>query len=121
MKPLFILLTAAMLFSPLMIGSSHAVPANPRPMEITQPNGDKLTIRLRGDERHHWYITEDGVLISLNKKDYYCYAYINKKGETVAGRKIAHNENERTKCEKCYIARLQKKTEKNRHKVQTNR
>ena len=119
MKKLFIFLTAAMLFLPLSVSNSYAVPANPRPMEITQPNGEKLTIRLWGDERRHWRTTEDGILIFLNAKEYYCYAYINKAGETVAGRRIAHNEDQRTKCEKRYINRLKKKTEKNKAKVKS--
>lgn len=97
--------------------SLHAVPANPRPHPYVQPDGDTLTVRLFGDERRHWRTTEDGVLIAINGQDYYCYAYVNSKGETVPSKKIAHNKDKRTKCENRYIARLTKRTAKNKKKL----
>ena len=54
--------------------TAWAVPADPRPMEYVQPNGDTLIVRLVGDERFHFTTTIDGVLIAKNDKGYYCYA-----------------------------------------------
>ncbi len=118
----FFLFAALCLMLPFGMSTASAVPANPRPQNFVQPNGDTLVIRLRGDERYHERLTEDGILIVMSKKGskngYYCYGYINKKGEQVAGRKVAHNADKRTKCEKRYIERLRKKTERNRAKLQ---
>ena len=38
----------------LMAVAAWAVPADPRPMEYVQPNGDTLVIRLVGDEHFHY-------------------------------------------------------------------
>lgn len=79
------------------------VPAVPYPLEVIQPNGDTLTIRLIGDEHYHFRTTLDGWLIKQNRRGYYCYAYYNKKGETVASRRKAHNAEKRTKREIKYL------------------
>ena len=116
MKKLF-LLAAICLLMPFGLSTAKAVPAKPTPMEFVQPDGDTLIIRLVGDERHHMRLTEDGILIVQNKKGFYCYGYINRKGEQVAGRKVAHNAGKRTKCENRYIARLNKKSDRNRQRL----
>ena len=58
--------------------SSHiatfGVPAKPTPIIITQPDGSELTVYLRGDENHHFYITQDGYLINQDSLGFYCYA-----------------------------------------------
>ena len=113
MKKVSLLLTTVLCLT-LMSTTAYAVPANPKPHEYIQPNGDTLTVRLFGDEHRHWRTTDDGVLITLNNKEFYCYAYVNKKGETLPGRKIAHNKNQRTRCENKYITRLAKRTLKNK-------
>lgn len=95
----------------LIVGMSFAfaqrgpqrVPAIRTPIETIQPNGDTLTIRLHGDERRHCTTTEDGYLIRTNGKGYYCYAVEKADGTIVPTRRIAHNESERTCCERRYI------------------
>lgn len=81
----------------------RGIPAKREPIEVVQPNGDTLTIRLIGDEWHHFRMTLDGYLIRENKKGYYCYAKYNKKGETVCTWRKAHNADKRSKCEQRYI------------------
>ena len=36
------------------------MPANPLPFEFTQPDGTKITVRLRGDEFFHWHEDMEG-------------------------------------------------------------
>lgn len=54
-------------------GQPSRVPAYPHVIEKVQPNGDTLHIRLVGDERKHWVVTEDGYKIAQNKRGWYCY------------------------------------------------
>lgn len=105
-----------MLFCALCVGLTTALAQNPRqnkviatpnPIEVQQPNGETLTIRLRGDERSHYRITEDGYRIELNKAGTYCYCKKNKQGQYVISKKQAHNAADRTKCEKRFLQRVQ--------------
>ena len=81
------------------------VPAIRTPIEQIQPNGDTLLVRLHGDERHHCTTTLDGYLIKTNRKGYYCYAKEKKDGTIIATNRIAHNEEDRTRCERRYIGK----------------
>jgi hypothetical protein len=87
------------------------VPAAPYPIEIIQPNGEKLTIRLHGDEWKHFTTTTDGFAIIQNKKGFYCYAKINKKGNYEPTKKIAHNKENRKKCEEKFLKKQKKVTD----------
>lgn len=80
------------------------VPARMGAIERIQPNGDTLHICLRGDERRHWITTIDGWQIEENKHGELCYA-INKGDGTRAGKRIAHDEGQRSRKEKRYIRR----------------
>lgn len=80
------------------------VPARRDPIEVRQPDGAPLTILLRGDERKHWTMTEDGYLIAQNSDGYYCYK-IQRRGEQVIGRRVAKNPEDRTKCDERYLKR----------------
>ena len=57
-----------------------AVPANPRPVVITQPNGDTLTVKIKGDERINWYESTDGYTLLYNKAGYLSYAVLDAAG-----------------------------------------
>lgn len=81
------------------------VPAVPTPFDYVQPDGDTLSIRLRGDERHSYRTTLDGYLIRQNDKGYYCYARYDKHGNAKATRRKAHNAEKRSVCEQKYIRR----------------
>jgi len=75
------------------------VPATPHPIEVSQPNGEKLTIRLHGDERYHFRTTIDGFVIVQNEKGFYCYAKLDKNGNYVPTKIAANNVENRTKSE----------------------
>ncbi|HUW07468.1 MAG TPA: hypothetical protein VMW01_14565 [Williamwhitmania sp.] len=60
------------------------VPATPYPIKYAQPNGDTLTIKLYGDEHHHWAETIDGYLLLQRNDGPYEYAYRDKDGKIVS-------------------------------------
>ena len=100
-----IILAAAALFS-LAAGAQvqkQNVPAAPFPIQVIQPNGDTLTIRLHGDERFHYATTLDNYTIMQNKKGYYCYAYFTHKGDLTLSKKKAHNAEKRTEKEMKFL------------------
>ncbi len=107
MKRNLLLVALMVMFSTTMFAQHraqrHGVPARREPIEVVQPNGDTLMIRLVGDEWNHYRMTLDGYLIRENAKGYYCYAKYNEKGEIVCTRRKAHNEDKRSKCEARYV------------------
>ena len=54
--------------------ATMAVPADPTPAQVTQPDGSKLTIVLHGDEFCNFLTTTDGYTVIKNKAGYYTYA-----------------------------------------------
>ncbi|MBR1481260.1 MAG: hypothetical protein IJ609_04985 [Paludibacteraceae bacterium] len=79
------------------------VPAPRTPITRVQPNGDTLTVLLRGDEHHHFMMTTDGYLLREDAKGYICYAYYAPKGNIVVGKRRAHNADKRSRCEQRYL------------------
>lgn len=79
------------------------VPAYRGLIERVQPNGDTLRTYLRGDERMHWMMTEDGWQILENDKGWLKYAKQNRKGQVVSSCRKAHNAEKRSKCEKRWL------------------
>ena len=76
MKKLLVLLFAAMVYF-----QAFAIPADPKPVTINQPNGEELTIIPKGDEYIHWSETLDGYTLLVNSDAYYCYAQLNASGD----------------------------------------
>ena len=62
--------------------SAFAVPAKPGLLTMTQSDGSTLKVQLMGDERHHFYLSEDGYMLVEDKGDFY-YADIDATGITV--------------------------------------
>jgi len=58
----------------------YAIPAIPDPVVMTQPNGDTLTVMIRGDERINWYESMDGYTLLFNKAGYLSYAQLDESG-----------------------------------------
>ena len=72
--------------------SVYARPAKPTPVEITQSDGTRITIILKGDERVKWAETLDGYSLVKNKDGIFEYAVQNEIGDMVAsGIKAANN------------------------------
>ncbi len=74
MKKYFSLLSA-LFFLFAGITELSAVPANPNPVTIKQPDGTKITIRARGDEFYHWLEDTDGyTVVRDTETKFYSYA-----------------------------------------------
>ena len=70
--------------------TSSAVPADPTPIKVKQPDGTTLTVRLRGDEFFHFHETLDGVPLARNAKGGFCYAKM-RDGRLVPSEILAHD------------------------------
>ena len=81
----------------------RGVPAYRGVIERVQPDGATLLTYLRGDEHKHWTMTLDGWQIKEDKRGRLCYATTNCKGDVVASRKQARNEDRRTTYEKRWL------------------
>ena len=96
--------------------SSHiatfGVPAKPTPIIITQPDGSELTVYLRGDENHHFYITQDGYLINQDSLGFYCYA-TTVNSNTIVSSIRANDITDRTEAEISYISQIDKEAQFN--------
>ena len=87
--------------------AAHAVPADPTPAQVTQPDGSKLTAVLHGDEFFNYLTTADGYTIVKNEAGYYTYAQLDG-NRLVAGRLIARDENQRTAADRAVLASVPK-------------
>ncbi len=54
-----------------MAAAASAVPAKPGLITYTQPDGSEVKVRLCGDERAHFYLSEDGYLLTNDKGTFY--------------------------------------------------
>ena len=63
--------TSNLLLAPALLlclaGAAYAVPANPRAAAVAQADGSTVTVRLRGDEYHHWHEDRDGYTVLKDK------------------------------------------------------
>ena len=55
---------------------ARAVPADPTPIVVTQPDGSTLTVVLHGDEFFHFTTTADGYTVVKDAAGYYNYAIL---------------------------------------------
>ena len=63
--------------------AAWAVPAFPGLVNFCQPDGTKVNIYLRGDEKVHWAETEDGYSLLYDSEGFLCYAVRNADGNMV--------------------------------------
>lgn len=59
-----------------------AVPAKPGITMVQQADGTELPVRIMGDERSHFYLSDDGYLL-INDKDTYYYGDVDAQGDIV--------------------------------------
>ena len=84
-----------------------AIPAHPRPIDVTQSDGSKLTVRLVGDEFYHRTMTTDGYTLMQRSNGDYVYAV--ESGSTlVPSDVLAHNPMMRNASELKMLSKLQK-------------
>ena len=89
----------------LMCLTVRAVPADPTPAQVTQPDGTKLTLVLHGDEFFNYLTTADGYTVVKNKAGYYTYARIDR-DQLVPSNFIARDS--RTAADNAYLANVPK-------------
>jgi len=87
--------------------SLKAVPADPTPIQVTQPDGSTLTIKLHGDEFFHFTSTVDGYTVVKNMAGYYTYARLDG-DRLVASDRIARNADQRTVADRAALAGIPK-------------
>lgn len=88
-----------------------AVRAYPNPMVVIQPDGTRLTIKLLGDEHHHYRTTTDGFLIKADARGYYNYAIVDSLGNLIPGKVRAQDVGQRSSAEISYLLSLKKAPE----------
>ena len=68
------------IFCFLMVGflclMAKAIPADPTPIQVTQPDGTTVTVALHGDEFFHFTTTLDGYTVVKNAQGFYTYAML---------------------------------------------
>lgn len=69
--------------------TAFAVPAKPGLRTYTQPDGTQLTVRLVGDERCHYYLTDDDYPLLPDAQGRLCYAVEDAQGQPVASNVVA--------------------------------
>lgn len=103
MKKIITIVFAVLLAYNLHAQQPMRVPAYQGLIERVQPNGDTLRTYLRGDERSHYMMTEDGWQIGEDGKGWLRYMKQNRKGELVTGCRKAHNAEDRSRCEQRWL------------------
>ena len=78
-KALFILAAA----TALICQSLWAMPASPIPFETHQPDGKKIRLYVRGDERFHWFEDTEGYTVVRDKRRY-AYGRLDSSGQLKA-------------------------------------
>ena len=106
MKKLFLLVALMATMAAGAFAEEPAkVPAYRGLIERVQPNGYTLRTYLRGDERMHWAMTEDGWQIKETNRGWLKYCKLNRKGEVVVTCRKARNVEDRSKCEVKWLER----------------
>lgn len=103
----FLLLISFLLLFVFNYSSVLAVPAFPYPVKKIQPDGTTLTVILKGDEFHHFYVTEDNIPILKNKNGVFNYASIDTKGQLQDTNIKAKDLELRSGSEMTFVSRLQ--------------
>lgn len=85
----------------------RAIPADPRPIQVTQPDGTTLTVTLHGDEFFHFTTTSDGYTVLKNEAGYYTYARLDG-DRLVAGSRIARDPSQRSVADRAALASIPK-------------
>ncbi|MBR1803400.1 MAG: M6 family metalloprotease domain-containing protein [Muribaculaceae bacterium] len=91
----------------LMLQAAYAVPADPTPVKVTQPDGTTIMLRLVGDEYYHFNTTDDGYTV-LNRGGRWEYATLSS-GKLVSTGVQAHDVAVRSASETAMLATMQKR------------
>ena len=81
---------------------ARAIPADPTPVKVNQPDGTTLTVQLHGDEFFHFTTTVDGYTVLRNSGGYYAYARLDG-GRLVPSERIAHDPDRRSSADLSFL------------------
>lgn len=87
-------------------GISYAVPADPRPKKFTQPDGTEITVKIRGDERSHFYLSEDDYLL-VEKEGAFYYGNTDAAGDIAASDILARPLSARTAADDQFLSSVE--------------
>ena len=109
------------IFCFLMVGvlclMAKAIPADPTPIQVTQPDGTTVTVALHGDEFFHFTTTLDGYTVVKNAQGFYTYAMLDGDNLVSSGR-IARDASQRPAGDRAFLTTIPKGLT-NAAKVQT--
>ena len=91
-----------MLMGCMLAVQAMAVPANPKPMVTTQPDGSQVTLKLCGDEFYSFSTTTDDYTVVKNSAGYWVYAQSNN-SRLVPSSVVAHDQGRRTPDEIAFL------------------
>lgn len=88
--------------------TTWAAKAESIPVQVRQADGSVVTVILRGDEHINWYTTLDGVLLVQGVDNNYYIGKVEKSGNLIATKQLAHEAHTRSQAERNLIAKQDK-------------
>ena len=88
--------------------TTWAAKAESIPVQVRQADGSVVTVILRGDEHINWYTTLDGVLLVQGEDNNYYIGKVEKSGNLIATKQLAHEAHTRSQAELNLIAKQDK-------------
>ena len=88
--------------------TTWAAKAESIPVQVRQADGSVVTVILRGDEHINWYTTLDGVLLVQGADNNYYIGKVEKSGNLIATKQLAHEAQSRSQAERNLIAKQDK-------------
>lgn len=88
--------------------TTWAAKAESIPVQVRQADGTVITVILRGDEHINWYTTLDGVLLVQGADNNYYIGKVEKSGNLIATKQLAHEAQTRSQAERNLIAKQDK-------------
>lgn len=88
--------------------TTWAAKAESIPVQVRQADGSVVTVILRGDEHINWYTTLDGVLLVQGADNNYYIGKVEKSGNLIATKQLAHEAHTRSQAELSLIAKQDK-------------
>lgn len=88
--------------------TTWAAKAESIPVQVRQADGTIITVILHGDEHINWYTTLDGVLLVQGADNNYYIGKVEKSGNLIATKQLAHEAQTRSQAERNLIAKQDK-------------
>ena len=88
--------------------TTWAAKAESIPVQVRQADGSVITVILCGDEHINWYTTLDGVLLVQGTDNNYYIGKVEKSGNLIATKQLAHEAHTRSQVELNLIAKQDK-------------